>query len=98
MLETPNSRERFLAACRRVPLAGPPPGWVMRQAGRYLPEYRAMREGKSFLEMVHAPEVAAEITTDGGWMDLSARKLAPPPPDLLAALQQVARTESFREL
>lgn len=34
----------------------------MRQAGRYLPEYRALREGKTFLEMVHAPEIAAELT------------------------------------
>lgn len=56
------SRQRFLAACRREPGDGATPGWVMRQAGRYLPEYRAMREGKSFLEMVHAPEIAAELT------------------------------------
>ena len=55
------SRERFLAACRREPLDAPP-GWVMRQAGRYLPEYRALREGKTFLDMVHAPEIAAELT------------------------------------
>ncbi|MEX1024787.1 MAG: uroporphyrinogen decarboxylase [Planctomycetota bacterium] len=58
----PSSRERMLAAARREPLPGRPPGWVMRQAGRYLPEYRALREGKRFLEMVHAPEIAAELT------------------------------------
>lgn len=34
----------------------------MRQAGRYLPEYRAMREGKTFLEMAHSPAIAAELT------------------------------------
>jgi len=34
----------------------------MRQAGRYLPEYRALREGKTFLEMVRDPAVAAELT------------------------------------
>jgi len=56
-----NSRERFLAACsgQSVDRA---PAWMMRQAGRYLPEYRAIREKHSFLEMVHAPEVAAEVT------------------------------------
>jgi len=57
-----SSRARFLAACRREPRTGPPPAWVMRQAGRYLPEYRALREGKGFLEMVHDPRVAAELT------------------------------------
>ena len=55
------SRERFLAACRRETLDAPP-AWVMRQAGRYLPEYRAVRAGRSFLEMVHDSAVAAEVT------------------------------------
>ena len=41
----------------------PAPMWMMRQAGRYLPEYRAMREEKgSFLNLVYDPEAAAEIT------------------------------------
>ena len=56
-----NSRERFLAACRRQPVDRAP-GWVMRQAGRYLPEYRAAREGKDFLDLVHDPALAAEVT------------------------------------
>ena len=41
----------------------PPPIWIMRQAGRYLPEYRQTRErAGGFLNMVYAPEIAAEIT------------------------------------
>ena len=62
MSSRPTPRERFLAACGRVPLPGPPPAWVMRQAGRYLPEYRALREGRAFLELVHDPALAAELT------------------------------------
>ncbi|HEY4247887.1 MAG TPA: uroporphyrinogen decarboxylase [Lacunisphaera sp.] len=55
------SRERFLAAVACQPLERPPV-WIMRQAGRYLPEYRALKEKSSFLEMVKTPELAAEVT------------------------------------
>jgi uroporphyrinogen decarboxylase len=41
----------------------PPPMWLMRQAGRYLPEYRELRATKGgFLELAYDPETAAEIT------------------------------------
>ena len=55
------SRERFLSACACQPLDRPPV-WIMRQAGRYLPEYRALKARHSFLEMVRTPELAAEVT------------------------------------
>ena len=55
------SRERFLSAVACQPLERPPI-WIMRQAGRYLPEYRALKAKSSFLEMVRTPELAAEVT------------------------------------
>lgn len=51
----------FLRACRREPTARTPI-WLMRQAGRYLPEYRAVRARVSFLELCHTPELACEVT------------------------------------
>ena len=52
---------RFLDACARRPVDATPV-WLMRQAGRYLPEYRAIREKMSFVEMCRRPDVAAEVT------------------------------------
>jgi uroporphyrinogen decarboxylase len=56
-----NNRQRFLAACRCQPV-DLPPVWLMRQAGRVLPEYRALKEKHNFLELVQTPELAAEVT------------------------------------
>ena len=51
----------LMAALRRRPLAHPPV-WIMRQAGRHLPEYKALRSKHSFQESVSTPDIAAELT------------------------------------
>lgn len=52
---------RFLRACRCLPVDATPI-WLMRQAGRYMAEYRALREKYTMLEMISTPELAAEVT------------------------------------
>jgi uroporphyrinogen decarboxylase len=53
--------DRFLKACRREP-TDCVPVWFMRQAGRYMPEYRAVRAKYSILEVCKTPELAAQVT------------------------------------
>ncbi|MEO0821274.1 MAG: uroporphyrinogen decarboxylase [Pseudomonadota bacterium] len=54
--------KRLLRVLNGEPLS-PPPVWLMRQAGRYLPEYRATREkAGSFLDLCYTPELAEEVT------------------------------------
>lgn len=53
--------DRLLRACRRQTVDATPI-WLMRQAGRYMAEYRALREQYSILELIKTPELAAEVT------------------------------------
>lgn len=55
------SRQRFLNACHCQPVDRPPV-WLMRQAGRVLPEYRKLKETYTFVQLVQNPELAVEVT------------------------------------
>ncbi|MCB0256877.1 MAG: uroporphyrinogen decarboxylase, partial [Anaerolineae bacterium] len=55
------ANSRFLRACRRESV-DTTPIWLMRQAGRYMAEYRALRERYTILELIKAPELACEVT------------------------------------
>jgi uroporphyrinogen decarboxylase len=54
-------KSRFLRACQRLPVDATPI-WLMRQAGRYMEEYRALRAKYGMLELIQTPELAAEVT------------------------------------
>ena len=63
MLKNPYSQRKLHAfrACNRLPVDATPV-WFMRQAGRYMPEYRKIREKHTLLEICYQPELAAEVT------------------------------------
>lgn len=56
-----SSRDRFLKACKSKAVDRPPI-WLMRQAGRCLPEYRALKETYTFTQLVQTPDLATEVT------------------------------------
>lgn len=61
MAESLTEQSRFLRACRREPVDATPI-WLMRQAGRYMPNYRALRSRYGILEVIKQPELACEVT------------------------------------
>ena len=59
--KTPPPKHDFLEACRGRAVRRTPV-WIMRQAGRYQPEYRAIRKKHTFMEMCKTPELSAQVT------------------------------------
>jgi len=60
-MEKPDDQYPLIMACRRKPTSYTPI-WLMRQAGRYLKEYRSLRKKFSFLQMCKDPEIVARVT------------------------------------
>ena len=59
--EAPSGGSRFLRACLRQPVDRTPV-WFLRQAGRYMQEYREIRQFHTLVEICKQPELAAEVT------------------------------------
>lgn len=87
-------RQRFMNAVTGKPIDRPPV-WLMRQAGRYMPEYRAVKEKYTFHEMCRIPEVAAEVTLQPlQVLDIDALIIFN---DILIPLEAMGYSVEFRE-
>jgi len=84
---------RFLRACRREPVDATPI-WLMRQAGRYMAEYRALREKHSLLELCKTPELAAKVTKQPLSLGVDAAILFA---DILLPLEPMGAPFSFEK-
>jgi uroporphyrinogen decarboxylase len=66
------SSPRFLRACYRQPVDATPI-WLMRQAGRYMAEYRELREHYGILDIIKTPELACAVTMQPIWCSAPTR-------------------------
>ena len=72
MSQHPSHDSVFLKACRREPVPYTPI-WLMRQAGRYMKEYRELREKHSFLKLCKSPQLVSEVTVFAAeWLKVDA--------------------------
>src|SRR6478609_4406879 len=87
--------DRFLRACRREPVDATPV-WFMRQAGRYMAEYRAIRAKNTLLQICKQPELATEVTLQPvrAAADIEALRLIDPEESLgyvLSAIRMIRK-------
>ncbi|MRG94897.1 uroporphyrinogen decarboxylase [Polyangium spumosum] len=85
--------DRFLRACRRE-ATDVTPVWFMRQAGRYMAEYRALREKRTLLEICKTPELALEVTLQPLRLGVDAAILFA---DILLPLEPMGAPFSFEK-
>ena len=86
--------DTFLKACRGEP-TDYTPIWMMRQAGRYLPEYQKVRRGRTFLELCKSPELCVEVTLQP--IDIFGMDAAILFSDILIPMEAMGLTLEFHE-